>query len=113
MSNVRSNHGRGGRWMAAMVIGLLGLSGVATAGGDEPTGNMVFFRGGFMNLNEDRSGQIVSDTGGLTGQNGGNAGWYAGAGLDMVLSKDMWGGMDKTWWSAKSASSSTTSIPLG
>lgn len=97
MNNVRSNHGRGGRWMAAMVIGLLGLSGVATAGADEPTGNMVFFRGGFMNLNEDRSGQIFSDTGALTGQNGGNAGWYAGAGLDMVLSKDMWGGMDKTW----------------
>lgn len=50
-----------------------------------------------MNLNQDRSGQIFTDTAGLTGANGGNAGWYAGAGLDLVMSKDVWGGMDKTW----------------
>lgn len=97
MDDVRAKNGRCVRWAAVLVAGLMGLGSVAPVGAEEPTGNMVFFRGGFMNLNEDRSGQIFSDTAGLTGTNGGNAGWYAGAGLDMVLSKDVWGGMDKTW----------------
>ncbi|MBX3236053.1 MAG: hypothetical protein KF814_07860 [Nitrospiraceae bacterium] len=79
------------------IVGVLGVSGVSLASADEGTGNMVFFKGGFMNLNSDRSGQIFSDTAGLTGVNGGNAGWYAGAGLDLVMSKNVWGGMDKTW----------------
>jgi len=50
-----------------------------------------------MNLSQDRGTQIFSDTNGATGVNGGNAGWYAGAGLDLVMSKNVWGGMDKTW----------------
>lgn len=58
---------------------------------------MVFFKGGFMNLSTDRGGQIFTDTNGATGVNGGNGGWYTGAGLDLVLSKDVWGGMEKTW----------------
>ena len=49
---------------------------------------MVFFKGGFMNLNQDRAGQTFADTGGVSGVNGGNAGWYAGAGLDLVMSKN-------------------------
>jgi hypothetical protein len=61
------------------------------------TGNMVSFRGGFMRLNQDRGSQIFTDTLGAAGTNDSNNGWFAGAALDMVLSKDAWGGMDKTW----------------
>jgi hypothetical protein len=61
------------------------------------TGNMVSFRGGFMRLNQDRGSQIFTDTGAIAGANDSNNGWFAGAALDMVLSKDAWGGMDKTW----------------
>jgi hypothetical protein len=46
-------------------------------------GNQVFFKGGFMNLNQDRGTQIFTDTNGVLGAggvNGGNAGWYVGAG---------------------------------
>jgi hypothetical protein len=57
----------------------------------EESGNMVVFKGGFMNLSEDRGRQIFTDTNGLTGVNGGNAGWYVGAWLDLGLSKDAWG----------------------
>lgn len=87
-----------GMWGAGVAIAaVLGVSYAQPASAEEGTGNMVFFKGGFMNLNQDRSGQIFTDTAGIGGQNGGNTGWYAGAGLDLVLSKDVWGGMDKTW----------------
>ncbi len=87
-----------GMWGAALAIAAVyGVACVQPASAEEGTGNMVFFKGGFMNLNQDRSGQIFTDTAGIAGSNGGNAGWYAGAGLDLVMSKDVWGGMDKTW----------------
>ena len=87
-----------GMWGAALAIAAgFGVACVQPASAEEGTGNMVFFKGGFMNLNQDRSGQIFTDTAGIAGSNGGNAGWYAGAGLDLVMSKDVWGGMDKTW----------------
>jgi len=89
-----------GVWSVAVAIaGGLTVSGVSPGMAEEGTGNMVFFKGGFMNLNEDRSGQTFADTGNALGAgvNGGNAGWYAGAGLDLVMSKNVWGGMDKTW----------------
>jgi len=87
-----------GVWsVAAVIAGALAVSGVSQVMAEEGAGNMVFFKGGFMNLNEDRGTQIFSDTNGATGVNGGNAGWYAGAGLDLVMSKNVWGGMDKTW----------------
>lgn len=69
----------------------------ATAGG----GNMVFFRGGYVRNNHDRQGDILTDTLGgatsLTGvsqSNGKQDGWYAGAGLDLVLSNDLFGFAD-------------------
>ncbi|MFO0706204.1 MAG: hypothetical protein U0412_05060 [Nitrospira sp.] len=89
-----------GVWCAGAVIaGGLAVSGVSPVLAEEGTGNMVFFKGGFMNLSQDRGNQIFSDTNNLNGvgTNGGNAGWYAGAGLDLVLSKNTWGAMDKTW----------------
>jgi hypothetical protein len=87
-----------GMWGAGLAIAaVFGVACAQPASAEEGTGNMVFFKGGFMNLNQDRSGQIFTDTAGIAGANGGNAGWYAGAGLDLVMSKDVWGGMDKTW----------------
>ncbi|MEC4890310.1 MAG: hypothetical protein RI101_09655 [Nitrospira sp.] len=88
-----------GVWCAAVAIaGGLGVSGASPAMAEEGTGNQVFFKGGFMNLNHDRGNQTFTDVGGgATGTNGGNAGWYAGAGLDLVMSKNAWGAVDKTW----------------
>jgi hypothetical protein len=87
-----------GVWCAAVAIAAgLAVSGVSPVSAEEGTGNMVFFKGGYMNLNQDRGTQIFSDTNGATGVNGGNTGWYAGAGLDLVMSKNAWGAMDKTW----------------
>ncbi|MCS6291549.1 MAG: hypothetical protein H8J66_00630 [Nitrospira sp.] len=87
-----------GVWCVGVVIaGGLAVSGVLPVSAEDGTGNMVFFKGGFMNLNQDRGGKIFTDTNGNSGVNGGNAGWYAGAGLDLVMSKNAWGAMDKTW----------------
>jgi len=83
--------------VVAIVAGL-GVCGVSPVSAEEGTGNQVFFKGGYMNLSQDRGSQIFSDTNGLSGTvNGGNTGWYAGAGLDLVMSKNAWGAMDKTW----------------
>ncbi len=55
-------------------------------------GNMVFFRGGYARQNETRYGDILTDTTGIAGQvNGEQDGWYVGAGLDLVLSDDLFG----------------------
>ncbi len=69
------------------------------ASADEGTGNMVFFKGGFVGLNSDRGGEIFTDAQNVLGQgrNDSNIGWYAGAGLDLVLSKDSWGMMSGVW----------------
>ena len=76
--------------MWALRVGCLGIAlSLSTAlapmaAWAEESGNMVVFKGGFMNLNEDRSGQIFTDTARGAGvinlpPNGGNGGWYAGA----------------------------------
>lgn len=95
---VRKSSRNIGVWsvVVAIVAGLA-VCGVPPVSAEDGAGNMVFFKGGFMNLNQDRGTQTFTDTGGLGGNvNGGNAGWYAGAGLDLMLSKDVWGAMDKT-----------------
>ena len=101
MMQVRKSRRNIGVWsvVVAIVAGLA-VCGVPPASAEEVgTGNQVFFKGGFMNLNRDRGTQIFTDTNGVLGAgsvNGGNAGWYAGAGLDLMLSKDVWGAMDRT-----------------
>jgi len=60
-------------------------------------GNMVFFRGGFIRMNSDRGGEIFTDTLGTTARNDKILGWYAGAGLDLLLSRDAWKMVDRTW----------------
>jgi hypothetical protein len=60
------------------------------------TGNRVFFRGGYTQLNEDRGNQVFTDTFNITGNpNDGDEGWYVGAGFDFVLTRDLWGMMNK------------------
>ena len=67
----------------------------ASLGGE--TGNMVTFRGGFAGATSDRSNETFADTFGLTGTNSGDTGYYIGAALDLVLSKNVWGMMPNTW----------------
>ena len=55
-------------------------------------GNMVYFRGGYARNDDDRFGDILTDTTGIAGQsNGAQDGWYVGAGLDLVLTNDLFG----------------------
>ncbi|TXK99576.1 hypothetical protein BMR02_07385 [Methylococcaceae bacterium HT1] len=54
-------------------------------------GNMVSFRGGYARNNNDRFGDILTDTSGIAGSNGEKDGWYVGASLDLVLSDDLFG----------------------
>ncbi|SCN47766.1 FIG00859053: hypothetical protein [methanotrophic endosymbiont of Bathymodiolus azoricus (Menez Gwen)] len=55
-------------------------------------GNMIYFRGGYARTNNDRFGDILTDSIGLGGsKNGEKDGWYVGAGLDLVLSNDFFG----------------------
>jgi hypothetical protein len=74
----------------------LTLASASAAWADE-TGNMVFFRGGWAGMTSDRSGETFTDAFGFTKRNDGKDGYYVGAGLDLVLSKDVWGMMSKTW----------------
>jgi len=60
-------------------------------------GNMVFFRGGGAWATSDRSGEVFTDVFGFAGTNGGDSGYYVGAGLDLVMTKDAWGMVSKTW----------------
>ena len=58
----------------------------ASPGADQETGHMVFFRGGWANLTNDRSGEVFTDVFGASGnRNDNNSGYYVGAGLDLVL----------------------------
>lgn len=58
-----------GMWGVGVAIAaVLGVSYAQPASAEEGTGNMVFFKGGFMNLNQDRSGQIFTDTAGIGGR---------------------------------------------
>ena len=66
-------------------------------GAVQETGNMVSFRGGGAWLTNDRSEEVFTDVFGHTKKNDGDSGWYVGATLDMVLTKDTWGMMSDTW----------------
>ena len=86
-----------GVWVAAIAIaGGLAVCGASLALAEE-AGNMVFYRGGFTHLSSNRANEVFTDVNGANGRNDNNVGWYAGAGIDFLLSKDAWGAMDKTW----------------
>lgn len=68
-------------------------------------GNMVFFRGGWTRMNDSRDSQVFTDSfglgaAGLFGEtealNDPRNGWYVGAGLELLLSKNLWGMMPHT-----------------
>ena len=74
----------------------LTLASAQGAWADE-TGNMVSFRGGWAGMTSDRAGEVFTDVFGLTTRNDGQSGYYVGGALDLVLSKDVWGMLAKTW----------------
>jgi opacity protein-like surface antigen len=69
----------------------------SASGVGQEMGHMVFFRGGWAGLINDRSNEVETDVFGLSGENDSNNGYYVGAGLDLVLSKNLWGMMSNTW----------------
>lgn len=78
---------------------VLTLAAASAAWADE-AGNMVFFRGGWAGMSSDRSKELLTSSDQLlfpNAANDGGSGHYVGAGLDLVLSKDVWGMMNKTW----------------
>jgi hypothetical protein len=82
-----------------MLVGtmMLALASVGPARADE-TGNQVFFRGGWAGMTSNRGNEVLTDVnsaGGFT--NSGSSGYYVGGGLDLVLSKDVWGMMSQAW----------------
>lgn len=91
-----------GRWSVAVAIAAgLAVSGVWPVSAEEGTGNMVFFKGGYARLDSNRAGETFTDCGvagaNTCGQNNDQSGWYVGAGLDMLLTKNVWGLVDGTW----------------
>ena len=85
-------------WTFVLIAGLCSAGGFAFASDGGETGNMVFFRGGGAFAGSDRSGEVFTDVFGAGGtRNGGDTGYYVGAGLDLVLSKNLWGMMGATW----------------
>lgn len=82
--------------LATIIAGGLLLTMVPPALSEE--GNMVFFRGGAVFATSDRANETFTDVFGLTGsQTNSDTGYYVGAGMDQVLSKDLWGMMSGTW----------------
>ena len=70
----------------------------SSPGAEQETGNMVFFRGGWANLTNDRSNEVFTDVFGHSGStNHNNTGYYVGAGLDLVLSRNVWDLLGGTW----------------
>ncbi len=72
---------------------------------DDPISGMVFFRGGYSRLNQNRYGNILTDanaTNALTQSltqnvlNGDQDAWYFGAGFELGLSDDLFGLMEDT-----------------
>ncbi len=66
-------------------------------GAEQETGNMVFFRGGGAWATNDRSNEVFTDVFGFQGNNSGDSGYYVGAGLDLVLTRDIWDLFPGTW----------------
>jgi len=73
---------------------VLALASVGPVWADE-TGNEVFFRGGWASLTSNRQNELFTDLGGATTLNNSKEGYYVGGGLDLMLSRDFWGMMNK------------------
>jgi len=123
MKQIRQ-HLFGNMMAVGMIAGLgffAGIVGEAVAAEGGETGNMVFFRGGGAFASSDRGNEVLTDTGGATTLNDGTGGYYIGAGLDLVLSKNVWDMLPKTWvlgevgvefkrFNSKTATSATSTL---
>ena len=69
----------------------------SSPGAEQETGNMVFFRGGWAGLTSDRSNEVFTDVFEFDGSNDKDNGYYVGAGLDLVLSRNVWDLLPGTW----------------
>jgi hypothetical protein len=69
----------------------------SSPGAQQETGNMVFFRGGWAGLTNDRSNEVFTDVFEFSGSNNGDSGYYVGAGLDLVLTRNVWDLLPGTW----------------
>jgi len=69
----------------------------SSPGAEQETGNMVFFRGGGAWATSDRSNEVETDVFSFNGSNDGDSGYYVGAGLDLVLTRDIWDLFPGTW----------------
>ncbi len=69
----------------------------SSPGAEQETGNMVFFRGGGAWATSDRSNEVFTDVFGFSENNDGDSGYYVGAGLDLVLTRDIWDLFPGTW----------------
>ncbi|MGC3973382.1 MAG: hypothetical protein QM771_03245 [Nitrospira sp.] len=88
-----------GMWGASIAIAaVVGVAGAQPVSAEE-IGNMIAFKGGFMRLNSDRADNLFTDARNPLGAglNNNQNGWYVGAWLDLAMSKDAWGMMDRTW----------------
>lgn len=104
MKDRRRGRSIGVRGAVAVIALALGVCGALPASAEMQeggAGHQVFFRGGFIGLTSNRANEFFTDCGiagpNTCGQNDSSTGWYAGAGLDLVMSKDAWGAMSKTW----------------
>ncbi|MCZ6804896.1 MAG: hypothetical protein O7D86_13470 [Proteobacteria bacterium] len=78
----------------ALIACVVTLGIQTTAFAAEPK-NRVFFRGGFAQTEDNRAGQIFTDTAQGTATD--DSGWYAGAGFDFLLSPDTLGLLPGVW----------------
>jgi hypothetical protein len=69
----------------------------SSPGAEQETGNMVFFRGGGAWATSDRSSEVETDVFSFNGSNDGDSCYYVGAGLDLVLTRDIWDLFPGTW----------------
>ncbi|MBI3809709.1 MAG: hypothetical protein HY284_04530, partial [Nitrospirae bacterium] len=84
--------------MIGIAVGALLLVGTADLAQADETGNMVSFRGGWAGMTSDRANEVFTDVFGRNNQrNDAKSGYYVGGALDLVLSKDVWGMLSKTW----------------
>ena len=81
-----------------VLLAVVGMSPMAAWAEDEK-GNMVFFRGGWAGLTSGRGCETFTDVGTAVpsscGTNNANTGYYVGGGLDLMLSKNLWGMMER------------------
>lgn len=87
--NTKGHNRRPWFWgLAVLAVLIIFAAGSVRA---EETGNEVFFRGGWASLTSNRANELFTDVHGAGNRQTGTNGYYIGAGLDLMLSRDIWG----------------------